>query len=198
MIRRLDITRVRVGSSWGRVRAMLALAVAGAALTPAGALTGEPGFLKGTWILQAAYEIQPDGKLAYPYGQKPEGILMVDGAGRYVVEIYGDTRPKLPSPSVTSEQYQAAFLSMSVHTGTAEVDALHHLLIFHVVHNGNPNRDMTTQERPYELKGDVLTYRVPAAAEGKVNTPVSVWKRVAMAPMRGQRPDPTDRSALDK
>jgi len=182
-------------SHWCQARLILALA--GLALVPGGAGASEPGFLRGTWILQAAYEIQPDGKLVYPYGTKPQGILMVDGQGRYVVEIYGEARPKFTSPKPTPEEYRSAFLSISVHTGTAEVDAASNLLIFHVTHNANPDRDMTVQKRPYTLKGNVLTYQVPAAAEGKVNTPVSVWQRVRM-PMDTDRPDPSDRSALDR
>ena len=180
-----------------RLAALAFLALSSVAPASGRASAGSPDSLKGTWVLQAAYEIRPDGTWAYPYGMKPQGILMVDGKGRYVVEIFGDTRPKFASQTPTPEQYKAAFLSMSVHTGTVAVDEANHLLIFHVAHNANPDRDMTVQQRPYDLKGDVLTYRVPAAAEGKVNTPVSVWKRMTMMSARADRPDPADRKALD-
>lgn len=178
--------------------ALAALAFASLLLAAAGASANDAGVLRGTWILQAAYEIQPDGRLAYPYGMKPQGILMVDDEGRYAVEIYGDKRSKFLSPTPTPQQYAAAFLSMSVHTGSIEVDEANHRLIFHVAHNANPDRDMTVQQRPYVLNDDVLTYRVPAADEGKVNTPVSVWKRVAMTREHADRPDPADRRAPDR
>jgi hypothetical protein len=67
--------------------------------------------------------------------------------------------------------------TMSVHTGQVEVDSTGGLLIFHVGHNGYAERDGTTQKRPYQLKGNVLSYRIPASAEGKINIPVSVWER---------------------
>jgi Lipocalin-like domain len=136
-----------------------------------------PSFLKGTWNLKQAYEIKPDGSFAYPYGQTPEGILIVDAHGRYVVEIYGENRVKFPANAATLDEYKQAMTTMSVHTGQVEVDATGGLLIFHVGHNGYAERDGTTQKRPYELKGNVLSYRIPAAAEGKINIPVTVWER---------------------
>ena len=136
-----------------------------------------PSFLKGTWDLKQAYEIKPDGSFTYPYGQSPQGILIVDGRGRYVVEIFGDNRAKFPANAATLEDYKQALTTMSVHTGQVEVDAAGGLLIFHVSHNGYAERDGTTQKRPYQLKGDVLSYKIPASAEGKTNTPVTVWER---------------------
>jgi hypothetical protein len=181
----------------GQISLVAALTLLGALPMGGVASAGSPGFLRGTWLLQEAYEIQPDGTPVYPYGKKPQGILMVDGEGRYTVEIYGETRPKFSTPTPTPEQYQTAFLSISVHAGTAEVDEAHHLLTFHVGHNANPDRDMTVQQRPYVLKGDLLTYRVPAAAEGKINTPISVWQHVAMQPPRAERPSSADGKAPD-
>lgn len=136
-----------------------------------------PSFLKGTWNLKQAYEIKPDGSFAYPYGQAPQGILIVDAHGRYVVEIFGETRTKFPANAATLENYKDAMTTMSVHTGQVEVDAANGLLVFHVGHNGYAERDGTTQKRPYQLNGDVLSYRIPAAAEGKINVPVTVWER---------------------
>jgi len=137
-----------------------------------------PSFLEGTWVLKQAYEIKPDGSHAYPYGQTPQGILIVDAHGRYAIEIFADTRAKFPANAGSLDDYKQAMTTMSVHTGQVEVDTKGGLLIFHVGHNGYAERDGTTQKRPYELNGDVLSYRIPAAAEGKINIPVSVWERV--------------------
>lgn len=134
-------------------------------------------FLEGTWLLKQAYEIKPDGSFAYPYGQTPKGILIVDSHGRYVVEIFSDTRAIFPANAASLDNYKQAMTTMSVHTGQVEVDAAGGFLIFHVGHNGYAERDGTTQKRPYQLNADVLTYKVPAAAEGKINTPVTVWER---------------------
>jgi Lipocalin-like domain len=142
------------------------------------ASAAQSSFLEGTWALKQAYEIKPDGSFAYPYGQAPQGILIVDAHGRYVVEIFGENRAKFPANAATLDNYKQAMITMSVHTGEVDVDSTGGLLIFHVEHNGYAERDGTTQKRPYHLSGDLLSYKVPAAAEGKANTPVTVWERV--------------------
>jgi hypothetical protein len=143
-----------------------------------GSATGaSPSFLEGTWALKQAYEIKPDGSFAYPYGHTPQGILIVDTHGRYVVEIFGEKRTKFPANAATLDDYKQAMTTMSVHTGQVEVDTTAGLLIFHVGHNGYAERDGTTQKRPYQLSGDVLSYKIPASAEGKTNIPVTVWQR---------------------
>jgi Lipocalin-like domain len=143
-----------------------------------GAANGaSPSFLEGTWVLKQAYEIKPDGSFAYPYGQTPQGILIVYTRGRYVVEIFGDNRTKFPANAATLDDYKQAMTTMSVHTGQVQVDSTGGLLIFHVSHNGYAERDGTTQKRPYQLNGDVLSYKIPASTEGKTNIPVTVWER---------------------
>jgi Lipocalin-like domain len=142
-----------------------------------GSARTSPSFLEGTWILKQAYEIKTDGTFAYPYGRSPQGILIVDAHGRYVVEIFGDSRAKFPASAATLDNYRQAMTTMSVHTGQVEVDTTDGLLIFHVGHNGYAERDGTTQKRPYQLNGDVLSYKIPPSAEGKLNVPVTVWER---------------------
>jgi len=143
-----------------------------------GSATGtSPSFLEGTWALKQAYEIKPDGSFAYPYGHTPQGILIVDDRGRYVVEIFGDNRAKFPANAATLDDYKQAMTTMSVHTGQVDVDTTAGLLIFHVGHNGYAERDGTTQKRPYQLNGDVLSYKIPPSGEGKTNIPVTVWQR---------------------
>ena len=119
----------------------------------------------------------PTAHLPIPTGRAPQGILIVDAHGRYVVEVFGENRAKFPANAATLDDYKQAMTTMSVHTGRVEVDTAGGLLIFHVGHNGYAERDGTTQKRPYQLNGDVLSYKIPAAAEGKINIPVSVWER---------------------
>ena len=160
------------------MRRLFSIFLALAFLSAVGSAYGAtPSFLEGTWVLKQAYEIKPDGSYAYPYGQIPEGILIVTARGRYVVEIFGENRAKFPANAATLDDYKQAMTTMSVHTGQVEVDTAGGLLIFHVGHNGYAERDGTTQKRPYQLKGDVLSYRIPASAEGKINVPVTVWER---------------------
>lgn len=147
-------------------------------VSPVGSATGaSSSFLEGTWALKQAYEIKPDSSFAYPYGHTPQGILIVDAHGRYVIEIFGENRTKFPANAATLDDYKQAMTTMSVHTGQVEVDSTAGLLIFHVGHNGYAERDGSTQKRPYRLNGDVLSYKIPASAEGKTNIPVTVWQR---------------------
>jgi len=41
-----------------------------------------------------------------------------------------------------------------------------------------PNNDDTTQVRAYELKGDILSWKVPARPDGSI--PVTVLHRIAV------------------
>lgn len=51
--------------------------------------------------MKQAYEIKPDGSFAYPDGQTPEGILMVDAHGRYGAQIFGENRVRFPANAAT-------------------------------------------------------------------------------------------------
>ncbi len=71
------------------------IAVASAA-TLASAAHADDGRLKtlqGTWVMDSAYEIHPDGTRTTNYGEHPKGLLTVDAAGRYNMQIFKVNRP---------------------------------------------------------------------------------------------------------
>ena len=76
----------------------------------------------------------------------------------------------------TPAEYEAAVLGSSTHFGTINVDPIGGTLTFHIESASFPNGEGAQQQRHYELKDDVLTYRVPPRPNG--DTPVSVWRRL--------------------
>lgn len=140
---------------------------------------GSGAELAGTWTLEAADDLHPDGTRTPGYGARPEGLLMIDVQGRYSLQIFRSE----PTPFAggdkrkgTAQEYAAAVLGMSSHFGTYEVDAAGKTLTFRIDRASYPNWNGTVQRRPYELDGDVLSYRVPPTPDGTV--PISVWRRV--------------------
>ena len=143
-----------------------------------GELRPEPPSLVGTWRLEAADKLLPDGTRAPEYGAHPDGRLMVDDQGRYTLVIFKAERPNFASAEKalgTDAEFRSALLGTSCHHGTIRVDPAAKTLTFRIEDASFPNWRGQTQVRVYELQGDVLSYRVPPRADGSV--PVSVWRR---------------------
>jgi hypothetical protein len=172
-----------------RLAAALAGLVAASSALPGIALSGiaMPGSgeadpaprLAGIWTLVAADVLHPNGAREHDYGAAPKGLLMIDAAGRYSLQIFKSERPRFASgdrATGTPAEYEAAVLGASTHFGTLAVDPAAHTLTFRVEAASFPNQDGTVQQRAYQLAGDVLSYRVAPRPNGDV--PISVWRRV--------------------
>lgn len=136
------------------------------------AMAQEPS-IAGTWILTAAEKVLPDGTRVPDYGPNPHGLVIFTTDGYYSVQIYRAERVKFSSQDKfkgTPEEYRDASLSMSVHFGRYSVDPIKHTITFSVDRSSVPNVDDTTAVRPYELKGDELSWRVAARQDGSVPT----------------------------
>jgi len=135
--------------------------------------------LTGTWTLLQADVLSADGKRSHDYGEAPKGLLIIDAAGRYSLQIYDSLRPKYAGgdrAKGTAEEYKANVIGISTHFGTIDVDTSAHTLTLHIEAASYPNQDGGTQKRFYELKGDELSYHVEPRPDGSV--PISVWRRV--------------------
>ena len=133
----------------------------------------------GTWTLTGADKLLPDGKRVLDYGPNPHGLAIFTADGYYSVQIYRAERLKFASGDKlqgTLEEYKDASLSSSVHFGRYTVDPVKHTITFRIDRSSVPNSDDTTQVRRYELKGDELSWRVPARADGSV--PLTTLRRV--------------------
>ena len=136
--------------------------------------------LQGSWVMVAAYEIHADGTRTTNYGEHPDGLFMVDAAGRYSMQIFKVGRPAFASGDKargTPEEYRAALVGISTHIGKVTIDPVHHQLVFDVESASFPNWEAKSQVRDYTYKDGVLSYAVPASASGSGTTAYSVWRR---------------------
>ena len=115
----------------------------------------------GTWTLEAADVVHPDGRREADYGPAPKGLFMVDAQGRYSLQIFRSDRPHFASgdrAKGTPEEYAAAVLGTSTHIGTVSVDPATKTITFRTEAASFPNQDGTVQKRSYELRDGVLSY----------------------------------------
>lgn len=136
--------------------------------------------LQGSWVMVAAYEIHADGTRTTNYGEHPDGLFIVDAAGRYSMQIFKVGRPAFASGDKargTPEEYRAALVGISTHIGKVTIDPAHHQLVFNVQSSSFPNWEGKRQVRDYTYKDGVLSYAVPASASGSGTTAYSVWRR---------------------
>jgi Lipocalin-like domain len=133
----------------------------------------------GTWKLIAADKLLPDGTRVADYGAQPHGLAIFTADGNFMVEIFRDVRVKFAGndrAKATFEEYKDAQLSSSCSFGTYSVDAASGKVTMKIDRSTFPNFDDTTQARAYELKGDILSWKVPARPDGSI--PITVLRRI--------------------
>src|SRR5581483_3480083 len=69
----------------------------------ASAQAEELSTLEGSWIMEQAYEIRADGTRTTNYGEHPKGLLTIDHAGRYNLQIFTARRTRFVCVLQTSE-----------------------------------------------------------------------------------------------
>ena len=135
----------------------------------------------GTWKLIAADKLLPDGTRVADYGTQPHGLAIFTADGHFMVEVFRDVRVKFASndrAKGTPEEYKDASLSASCSFGTYSVDPASSKVTMKIDRSTFPNYDDTTQVRAYELKGDILSWKVPARPDGSI--PITVLRRIAV------------------
>ncbi|HEY4147001.1 lipocalin-like domain-containing protein [Pinirhizobacter sp.] len=161
---------------WYLICAAIGLPLSSAMATDGQELTS----LRGTWVMDSAYEMHADGTRTTNYGEHPKGLLMVDAAGRYDMQIFKPDRQVFASgvkTRGTPDEYRVAVVGSSTHFGTVTIDKAKHKLVFTVEAASFPNWEGKTQERDYTFKDGLLTYAVPASASGNGTIAYSVWRR---------------------
>jgi hypothetical protein len=138
--------------------------------------------LQGTWVMEAAYEIRADGQRTTNYGEHPLGLLTVDAAGRYNMQIFRRDRPRFATGDKargTPEEYRAVVVGSSTHFGHVTIAPDRRQLIFDIEGSSFPNWEGKRQVRDYTYRDGLLSYAVPASASGSGTTAYSVWRRVS-------------------
>jgi hypothetical protein len=155
------------------------LALLAALLAVSVSAIGQEPSIVGTWVLTGAERLLPDGTRVSDYGPNPHGVAIFTVDGYYSVQIYRAERLKFSSGDKfkgTPEEYKEASLSTSVHFGRYSVDPIKHTITFRIDRSSVPNQDDSTAVRPYEMKGDELSWKVAARADGSV--PITTLRRV--------------------
>ena len=135
----------------------------------------------GSWKLIAADKLLPDGTRVADYGAEPHGMAIFTADGHMMIEIFRDVRTKFAGndrAKGTFEEYKDVSLSSSCSFGTYSVDPASSKVTMKIDRSTFPNNDDSTQVRTYELKGDTLSWKVPARPDGSV--PVTVLRRIAV------------------
>lgn len=154
------------------------IATVALAVPSAHAQVGITNSLVGSWVLIAADKLLPDGTRAPDYGTQPHGMAIFTADGHMMIEIFRDVRIKFAGSDRakgTLEEYKDASLSSSCLFGTYSVDSTTSKVTMKIDRSTFPNNDDTTQVRAYELKGDILSWRVPARPDGSI--PITVLRR---------------------
>lgn len=149
------------------------------ALSSAHAQTPAANPFVGTWRLVAADKLLPDGTRVADYGAQPHGMAIFTADGNVVIEVFRDVRVKFVGndrAEGTFEEYKDAQLSGSCLFGTYSVDPASSKVTMKIDRSTFPNNDDTTQVRAYELKGDTLSWKVPARPDGSI--PITVLRRI--------------------
>ncbi len=136
----------------------------------------------GTWILVSVTNIYPDGSKVYPYGDNPQGMLMVDKAGHYAIQILKAKRPKVASGDknvCTPEENAALVQGSNSHFGQYSMDEKNKTITFNIEHASFPNWEDTQQNRSYTFVNNVLTYVVTHTTQGGQSVIAEVaWRKL--------------------
>jgi hypothetical protein len=161
-------------------RILSLIATVALALSPMHAQVADTNPFVGSWKLIAADKLLPDGTRVADYGAEPHGMAIFTPDGHMMIEVFRDVRTKFAGndrAKGTFEEYKDASLSSSCLFGTYSVDPATSKVTMKIDRSTFPNIDDTTQVRAYELKGDILSWRVPARPDGSI--PITVLHRIA-------------------
>ena len=135
----------------------------------------------GTWRLLECYGKWSDGRVTYPYGDKPEGQLIYDGHGSFSGQIVGSGRPKFESGNLlkgTEEEIKTAFEGYIAYYGTYEVNESKGQVTHQVVGALFPNWIGDIQTRNYEFEGERLRLSTQPIKGSRADlTNVLLWER---------------------
>jgi hypothetical protein len=133
----------------------------------------------GTWSLVSSVS-ERDGVRTDQFGSGAKGMLVLDGAGHFMLTIIGPDLPKFSSnnrAAGTADENKAVVSKGIAMIGDDSVSASDKTLTFKVDSATFPNWNGTEQKRLLSpLDGDVLKYVTPSASSGGVGT--VTWQRV--------------------
>jgi len=145
------------------------------------AQTAKRALANTTYKLLVVDNIAKDGSRIHLYGPDPQGLLMFDNGGRYMMEIYNNARPKFAANDKskgTDQENREAIQGSNAHFGQYEIDDSLHIITFLIKNASYPNWEGTARKSPYMIHGDTLKYVVQSPTTGTGVTGEVVWLRV--------------------
>ena len=139
--------------------------------------------LIGAWRLHSfAFVRVEDGVEAFPFGERPQGLLIYSDAGRMSVHI--QRRGRLVAHTddwtqITLAEAETAFTGYNGYAGGFEVDEERGVVVHSLELASFPNFEGTQQTRGYDLDGEWLTLRAtPRLLAGHLQTTRLLWERI--------------------
>jgi Lipocalin-like domain len=125
----------------------------------------------GTWDFVLAEVTAPDGKVSYPFGESPKGILIFTADGRFAQVHVASDLPRIASNNRltgTPEEYGAIMRrSLSVF-GTYTVDENRKTVTYKIVSSSYPNWEGEAQTRTIDrLTAEEFRNTNPNVAGGR-------------------------------
>ena len=135
----------------------------------------------GAWRLLECYGKWSDGRISYPYGREPTGLLMYDGHGSFSGQIVAGGRPAFQSGNLlkgTAEEIKTAFEGYIAYYGTYEVDEVKGQMTHHVEGSLFPNWIGDVQTRIFQFEDERLRLNTLPIKGAKADLTVTLlWER---------------------
>jgi hypothetical protein len=167
-----------------RTRTVVALAIAAPFLASATHVFAQSAnSLAGTYAGVSFSQTDAAGNTTQIFGDDPRAMMVLTTDGRYSIIVMRASLPKFASNSRlkgTAEENKAVVDGSIAHFGRYTIDENDKSITFHVESSTFPNWDGAPQKRPFTVKGDEFTYRVPTASTGSGSAQVT-WKRMKPA-----------------
>ncbi|PKB74057.1 MAG: hypothetical protein BZY72_03730 [SAR202 cluster bacterium Io17-Chloro-G8] len=133
-----------------------------------------------------------DGRISYPYGDKPEGQLIYDGHGNFSGQIAGSGRPAFETGNLlkgTPEEIKTAFEGYIAYYGTYEVDESKGQVTHHVQSALFPNWIGDIQTRNFEFEGKKLRLNTQPIKGSRADlTNTLLWERAqGLGPIKNDK-----------
>ncbi|RZI40008.1 hypothetical protein EGT07_26065 [Herbaspirillum sp. HC18] len=125
--------------------------------------------LIGTWNYVSVDIVRPDGSRTPLFGPSPQGRVVFDSNGNYILTTSRAGLPKFASGDRnqgTNEEYRAIVQGSIAHFGKYEVNETDKTITFHIESSTFPNWSGTSQKRPFSITGDELKWVTPSASSG--------------------------------
>ena len=115
----------------------------------------------GTWTLVELFYTTQNGTRVDSLGSNPMGRLRLDADGTFTLQIMRRGLPKFKSNNReqgTAEENRAVVQGTVSYFGTYSVNEKDKIFAVHIEACSYPNFEGADQQRPFTLKGDILTF----------------------------------------